>query len=99
MIAVQTASYENGYRIRIKFNTGEEGVADLSDLIERYAAAHPLKDLEEFKLFYLDEWPTLAWACGFDISPETLYERATGKAIEWAENKSQAKILSDVTGI
>ena len=40
----------------------------------------------EFKKFYLDEWPTLAWPCGFDLSPESLYERATGKRIEWLTN-------------
>jgi hypothetical protein len=28
---------------------------------------------ENFARFYLDSWPTLAWECGFDISPESLY--------------------------
>jgi hypothetical protein len=83
MIAVQTADYENAYRIKLKFNNGEEGVADLADVITRYPAAHSLKDVAEFQRFYLDEWPTLAWPCGFDISPETLYERATGKTVAW----------------
>ncbi len=85
MIAIVDALYENEYRIKLKFNTGEEGVVDLSDLIERYAIAHSLKDISQFKQFYLDEWPTLAWPCGFDVSPETLYERATGKCVSWLE--------------
>jgi len=85
MIAIADASYESGYRIKLRFNTGEEGVVDLSDLIDRYAISHPLKNISQFKQFYLDEWPTLAWSCGFDVSPETLYERATGNGIAWHE--------------
>lgn len=87
MIAVAEANYQSGYRIKLKFNTGEEGVVDLSDLIERYDVAAPLKNMSEFQQFYLDEWPTLAWSCGFDVSPETLYERATGNRVPWCETQ------------
>ncbi|MGZ8944509.1 MAG: DUF2442 domain-containing protein [Methylococcaceae bacterium] len=55
MITIAEAQYENDYRIKLKFNTGEEGIADLSDLIERYSIAAPLKNLIEFQKFYLDE--------------------------------------------
>lgn len=85
MIAITTADYDRDYCIKLKFTTGEEGVVDLSDLIERYPIARPLKNLHEFKQFYLDEWPTLAWPCGFDVAPETLYERATGQRLAWFE--------------
>jgi hypothetical protein len=84
MITVQEAAYREQYKIWIKFNTGESGIADLSDLIDKFAAAVPLKNENEFKKFYLDEWPTLAWPNGFDLSPETLYERVTGKKPSWA---------------
>jgi hypothetical protein len=83
MITVQEARYNDQYKIWIKFNTGESGVADLRDLLDRFPAAQTLKNLEEFKRFYLDEWPTLTWPNGFDISPETLYERVTGKKPAW----------------
>jgi len=43
----------------------------------------PLRDIDSFKEFKLDEWATVVWDCGFDVSPETLYERATGKRIDW----------------
>jgi hypothetical protein len=79
MIGVSEAAYQDGYKIWVKFNTGESGVVDLFDLIQKYKAAAPLLDTNEFKKFYLDEWPTLAWPCGFDLAPESLYERATGK--------------------
>lgn len=90
MITVKQASYEGGYRIRVIFNGGEEGVVDLEDLIKRYPIAHPLLQQTEFSKFYLDEWPTLAWSCGFDVSPELLYERATGKVPEWRHNNTMA---------
>ena len=89
MITIAEAQYENDYRIKLKFNTGEEGIADLSDIIERYSIAAPLKNLIEFQKFYLDEWPTLVWPCGFDLSPETLYERATGNKVKWVEAKCE----------
>ena len=83
MIEVCEASYLEGYKIWIRFNTGESGVVDLYDLIQKYKVAEPLLDTNEFKKFYLDGWPTLAWSCGFDLAPESLYERVTGKRIAW----------------
>ncbi|MDK9719267.1 MAG: DUF2442 domain-containing protein [Trichlorobacter sp.] len=83
MIGIQEATYQEEYRIWLRFNTGESGIADLADLLHTYKAAQPLLDKNEFKKFYLDEWPTLAWPCGFDLAPESLYERATGKQFLW----------------
>lgn len=85
MIAINAAEYQRDYKIKITFNTGEQGIVDLADLIEKYAVASPLKNIDEFKQFYLDEWPTLAWSCGFDVAPETLYERATGNRVTWLD--------------
>ena len=82
---IQKAEYVGDYKIRLWFDTGEEGVADLGDVIARYAAARPLLDRAEFAKFALDEWPTLVWSCGFDISPEMLYERVTGKRPAWQQ--------------
>jgi hypothetical protein len=53
MIAIAEANYQSGYRIKLKFNTGEEGVVDLSDLIERYDVAAPLKICANFNNFTL----------------------------------------------
>ena len=69
---------ETNYRIFLRFNTGECGEVDLKDLIFKYKAAEPLQDLEQFAKFYLDAWPSLAWDCGFDVAPESLYYRLTG---------------------
>lgn len=86
MVRIQQASYEGEYRIRLKFDTGEEGVTDLSDVIAKYNAARLLLDPSEFAKFTLDEWPTLVWPCGFDLSPEMLYERITGKRPSWQQS-------------
>lgn len=86
MISVKSAVYEKNFQIRLSFNTGEEGVVDLSDLIQKYKVAEPLRDPIVFSKFHLDSWPTLAWECGFDVAPETLYQRATGKQVAWLQS-------------
>ena len=83
MIHIESAKYLDGYCIQLKFNTDEIGIVDLTELINRYPIAQQLQDKALFSQFYLDEWPTLAWPCGFDVSPETLYEMATGKTVSW----------------
>jgi Protein of unknown function (DUF2442) len=85
MISVRDAHYEKDFQIRLLFNTGEEGVVDLSDLIQKYKVAAPLRDPLVFSKFHLDGWPTLSWDCGFDVAPETLYQRATGKQVAWLQ--------------
>lgn len=83
IITIQAAHYVDNYRLHLQFNTGESGEVDLRDIIFKYKAALPLQDVNGFKNFKLDEWSTVVWDCGFDVSPETLYERATGKRVEW----------------
>ncbi|WP_020564960.1 DUF2442 domain-containing protein [Methylosarcina fibrata] len=85
IVSVKTATYLDAYRLRLVFNTGESGDVDLQDLVFKYDAAAPLRDINRFKSFTLDEWATVVWDCGFDVSPETLYERATGKRIDWVQ--------------
>ena len=95
------ALYQEGYKIFVKFNTGESGVVDLHDLIKKYKIAKPLLDINEFKKFYLDDWPTLAWSCGFDLAPESLYERATGKKLEpqrWKQFTKHKKSTNKLNG-
>jgi len=87
IVSVIDARYVDDYRIWLRFNTGEEGVVDLADVIERHSQAGPLQDKAVFAAFRLDEWPTLVWPCGFDIAPEALYERATDKSVEWLQHE------------
>lgn len=92
IIKIVDARYQADYRIWLRFNTGEEGVVDFADIVEKYPAAKPLRDPAVFADFYLDEWPTLAWPCGFDFSPESLYERATGKAVPWLQQRAEVAV-------
>ncbi|MBI3358141.1 MAG: DUF2442 domain-containing protein [Nitrospirae bacterium] len=80
-ISISEARYVKDFRVFLKFNTGETGEVDIQDLVYKYQIAEPLRNPEVFSHFYLDSWPTLAWDCGFDIDPESLYFRATGKAL------------------
>jgi hypothetical protein len=81
-IRITGAEYLDGYRISLRFNNDECGVVDLQDLVFRYPVAAPLRDKARFADFHLDSWPTLSWDCGFDVDPESLYERATAMARE-----------------
>lgn len=85
IVTIQKAIYLKDYKLQLSFNTGESGEVDLQDLIFKYNAATALRDCNNFKAFYLDDWSTVAWDCGFDVAPETLYERATGKKIAWLQ--------------
>lgn len=76
IVSVKTARYLEKYRLNIVFDTGESGDVDLEDLIFKYDVALPLRNEEYFKSFHLDSWATIVWDCGFDVAPETLYERA-----------------------
>lgn len=89
LISVKAANHIENYRLQLTFNTGETGEVDLQDLVFKYQAALSLRDINQFKKFFLDEWSTVSWDCGFDISPETLYERATGKRLEWLYDKAE----------
>ena len=84
-ISVKAAEYLEAYRLNLIFDSGESGEVDLQDLIFKYDSASPLRNIDYFKAFKLDDWPTLVWDCGFDVSPETLYERATGKRVDWLQ--------------
>lgn len=87
MISLTDAKYIDGYRIWMRFADGKSGVINFAAIIQKFPAARPLVEIEEFKKFYLDEWPTLAWPCGFDYAPEALYELATGQKVEWLHNQ------------
>ena len=83
VITLKNAEYLDGYRLRLTFNTGESGIVDLKGLVQHTPQAAPLRDLQAFQQFHLDEWPTIVWPCGFDLAPEYAYHLATGKSQDW----------------
>ncbi len=96
IISVNQADYLGDYRLLLQFDNGESGELDLQDLIFKYPAAEPLRDKSRFQRFSLDDWSTVVWDCGFDVSPETLYERATGKTVAWLT--TAPKLVTDFAG-
>ena len=78
-IYLTEARYIKDFKVFLKFNDGKSNEVDLKDIVYKYDIANPLRDLKTFSKFYLDSWPTLAWKCGFDIAPETLYEKCKQK--------------------
>jgi hypothetical protein len=90
MTTITQATYAGDYKVALTFDTDERGIVDLHDLVFKYPAAEPLRDPAVFASFTLDDWPTLTWACGFDVSPETLYARATGRPVLWATSMAVA---------
>ena len=96
MVALREASYVDGYRIALTFANGETGIVDLADVVTSFPAAAALKEMAVFKNFILDEWPTLVWPNGFDLSPEMLYERATGKRLPWLHDASGVRVAREL---
>ena len=78
-VYLEDAKYIKGYQVLLEFNDGRKGKVDLKDIIFKYDQAEPLRSPQAFSRFYLDSWPSLAWKCGFDVSPETLYEKCKQK--------------------
>jgi len=74
-IYLNDAKYLGGFRFYLQFSDGLQGEIDIQSIIKKYDQAKVLRDEAEVAKFYLDSWPTLAWRCGFDIAPETLYEK------------------------
>jgi hypothetical protein len=78
IISVNSVEYVDAYRLRLAFSTGETVELDLQEHIfaSPHLEAKPLRSLDEFRRFFLDPWPTVAWESGYDIAPERLYEMA-----------------------
>ena len=70
------ATYVDGYRIRLAFADGTEGIVDLKN--ELWGEVfEPLKDVSQFRAFRVNrELSTVEWPTGADLAPEFLYEQA-----------------------
>lgn len=67
-----------GFRLRVRFNDGSEGVHDFAALVnEPGSAIAPLRDDAYFARVFL-EFGALTWPNGFDIAPEWLRREMEG---------------------
>lgn len=79
LVHVVEATYTSGSKIWIKFDTGDAGEVDLTDILWG-KVCEPLKDRELFKRFPVDpEAGTMVWENGADLAPESLYRRAKAR--------------------
>ena len=89
MLAVTSAEYVGGYRIRIAFNTGERGVVDLREALWG-PVFEPLTDTELFKRFKVSQtFHTLTWEGGADLAPEYLHEKMVEQAAATASHSTR----------
>jgi hypothetical protein len=62
----------DGFRLRVRFNNGSEGVHDFAAMVsEPGPMLEPLRDRAYFARVFL-EFGALSWPNGFDIAPEWL---------------------------
>jgi Protein of unknown function (DUF2442) len=61
-----------GFRLRVRFNDGSEGVHDFAGLVQEPGSAlEPLRNKAYFARVFL-EFGAPTWPNGFDIAPEWL---------------------------
>ena len=71
---VLSASYVDGYQVRIHFENGEERIVDLKNHLDG-PVFEPLKDLHYFRQFQVSaDLDTVVWPNHADFSPDFLYE-------------------------
>ena len=74
MLGVQQAEYVDGYKIRLMFNNGYAGTANLEETIlnDKRTIFLKLKDQQMFKDFKLAH-STIVWFDELDLAPEYLF--------------------------
>ena len=77
------------YQLYLKFEDNQEGVVDISQLIEFTGIFAPLQDLTYFNQVKLNpEWGTIYWENGADLDPDVLYSIVTNQPIQIKETIS-----------
>ncbi|MCY4222339.1 MAG: DUF2442 domain-containing protein [Thiotrichales bacterium] len=73
---VTNAKPLDGYRVKVWFDDGRDGIADLAEALDGPMFG-PLKDPAVFRKFLVDEeLQTIVWPNGADLAPEYIYYQA-----------------------
>jgi len=83
MHKIVEAKVLEGYRLRLRYADGTEGVVDLSDLVGK-GVFSLWEDYEAFKRVEVGPSGELAWGELVDLCPDALYMKITGKSVEEA---------------
>jgi len=80
MLALVQAEYLDGYRLKVWFDTGEEGVVDLANSLWG-PVFEPLRNVAYFSRFHLSPvLHTVAWDNEADFAPEYLRDQMLEQA-------------------
>jgi hypothetical protein len=72
----------DGFRIRLRFEDGIEGVVDLERQIDFKGVFAPLRDRSYFFQVQVNsELGTIVWPNGADLDPDVLYGEITGEPV------------------
>jgi hypothetical protein len=81
---------QEGYRLRLRFEDGVEGVIDVAQCVSFTGVFAPLRDRAEFAAVRVNpELGTVCWPCGADLDPDVLYALVTGAPIPCLEKTSR----------
>jgi len=70
---ISSAIYLEDYKVKVSFNNGREGIADLSGALKR-GIFKSLQSKAKFSRLMLDkELETIVWENGADLAPEYVY--------------------------
>jgi hypothetical protein len=87
---VVEAEYIDNFRVRLRFEDGSSGIADLADYPNENNVFRAFLNKNYFRDFRI-EYGTVIWGNGeLDIAPERLYTLATGKSVSYGSVKSPA---------
>jgi Protein of unknown function (DUF2442) len=68
----------SGYRLRVRYADGVEGIIDLSDQVGRGVFV-PLRDEAFFRSVQIGDNGQIAWSDELEICPDSAYVEITGK--------------------
>jgi Protein of unknown function (DUF2442) len=69
----------DGYRLKLRFDDGTEGIVDVAQLVKFTGVFAPLRDRAVFAAVQVNhELGTVCWPCGADLDPDVLYAQVTG---------------------
>ena len=82
----------DGYRLKLRFEDGAEGVIDVAQLVPLTGVFAALRDRSEFASVRVNpELGTICWPGGADLDPDVLYSLVTGKALPSHEEMAKSK--------
>jgi Protein of unknown function (DUF2442) len=82
LVDIVDVQAQEGYRLKLRFEDGVEGIVDISQCVEFTGVFAPLTDRKKFLLVRVHpELGTIFWPWGADLDPDVLYSKVTGKAL------------------